>query len=109
LRIRRLQEGSELIGRTIGIAGEHLTGEQMATALGRALGAPVRYNVITPEAYRGLGFPGADDLGNMFQFYRDFADDVCAARNLGVSRSLNPALQTFSAWLDQNKGRIPLE
>jgi uncharacterized protein YbjT (DUF2867 family) len=103
------KEGSELIGRTIGIAGEHLTGEQMATALGRALGEPVRYNAITPEAYRGLGFPGADDLGNMFQFNRDFADDFCAARNLGVSRSLNPALQTFSAWLDQNKGRIPLE
>ncbi|HEY4645158.1 MAG TPA: NmrA/HSCARG family protein [Steroidobacteraceae bacterium] len=103
------KEGSELIGKTIGIAGEHLTGEQMANSLTRAFGEPVRYNAITPEAYRGLGFPGADDLGNMFQFYRDFADDFCRARNLGVSRSLNPALQTFTAWLDQNKGRIPLE
>jgi len=103
------KEGSELIGKTIGIAGEHLTGEQMANSLTRAFGEPVRYNAITPEAYRGLGFPGADDLGNMFQFNRDFADDFCSARNLGVSRSLNPALQTFTAWLDQNKGRIPLE
>jgi len=103
------KEGSELIGKTIGIAGEHLTGEQMANSLTRAFGEPVRYNAITPEAYRGLGFPGADDLGNMFQFNRDFADDFCRARNLGVSRSLNPALQTFTAWLDQNKERIPLE
>jgi len=103
------KEGAELIGKTIGIAGEHLTGEQMANSLGKALGEPVRYNAITPEAFRGLGFPGADDLGNMFQFNRDFADDFCRARNLGVSRSLNPALQNFGTWLAEHKGRIPLE
>jgi uncharacterized protein YbjT (DUF2867 family) len=103
------KEGAELIGRTIGIAGEHLSGEQMAAALSRALGEPVRYNAITPEAYRALGFPGADDLGNMFQFYRDFADDFCRARNLDVARSLNPSLQSFNAWLDHNKSRIPLD
>jgi uncharacterized protein YbjT (DUF2867 family) len=103
------KEGAELIGRTIGIAGEHLSGEQMASALTRALGEPVRYNAIAPEAYRALGFPGADDLGNMFQFNQEFADDFCRARNLGVSRSLNPELQSFSAWLDRNKDRIPLE
>ena len=56
---------------------------------------------MPPEVYRGFGFPGADDLGNMFQFNRDFETDFCAARNLDFSRSLNPALQTFDGWLAQ--------
>jgi hypothetical protein len=64
---------------------------------------------VPPEAYRKFGFPGAEDLGNMFQFNRDFADAFCAARSLEASRSLNPELQTFDQWLARNKGRIPLE
>jgi uncharacterized protein YbjT (DUF2867 family) len=104
-----LQRGREFIGRTVGIAGEHLTGAQMAAALTRALGQEVRYNSVPPEVYRGLGFPGAEDLGNMFQFKRDFEQVYCGARNLEVARSLNPALQTFETWLAKNKDRIPLE
>ncbi len=103
------KKGQDFIGKTIGIAGEHLTCAQIAAALAKALGQPVRYNEITPEVYRGLGFPGADDLGNMFQVYRDFETEVCGARNVDVSRSLNPELQTFEQWLAKNKGKIPLE
>ncbi len=103
------KKGRELIGKTVGIAGQHLTGAQMAAALSRALGQDVSYNDVTPEAYRGLGFPGAEDLGNMFQFKREFEQYYCGARNLQFARSLNPELQTFDQWLAQNKGRIPLE
>ena len=103
------KKGREYIGRTVGVAGEHLTATQMAAALTKALGQTVRYNAVTPEMYRGFGFAGAEDLGNMFQFNRDFEAVFCGARNLDVSRSLNPALQTFDQWLSRNKGRIPLE
>lgn len=103
------KRGRELIGKTVGIAGEFLTCTQMATALSRALGRPVRYNEITPAEYRSFGFPGADDLGNMFQVYRDFEKEVCGARNLDVARSLNPDLQTFEQWLGRNKGMLPLD
>ena len=103
------KKGRELIGKTIGIAGEQLTCAQMAAALTRALGREVRYHDVPPEVFRGFGFPGADDVGNMFQFYRDFAKVVNTARSPDVARSLNPALQTFDAWLAENKGRIPLE
>jgi uncharacterized protein YbjT (DUF2867 family) len=103
------KKGKDLIGKTVGIAGEHLTGAQMAASLAKALGQPVRYNEITPEVYRGFGFPGADDLGNMFQVDRDFEKEMCSARNLDVSRSLNPELQTFEQWLAKNKGKIPIE
>jgi uncharacterized protein YbjT (DUF2867 family) len=102
------KKGRDLIGKTVGIAGGQPTCAQMATALSKALGQPVRYNEITPAEYRAFGFPGADDLGNMFQVYRDFEKEVCDARNVDVSRSLNPELQTFEQWLGKNKDRIPL-
>jgi hypothetical protein len=80
----------------------------MAAALSRALDRPVRHNAVTPAVYRSFGFPGADDLGNMFQFYRDFEKEVRGARDPQVARWLNPALQTFAAWLERNASRIPL-
>jgi uncharacterized protein YbjT (DUF2867 family) len=98
----------DFVGKTVGIAGEHLTGAQMAAALTRALGQEVRYNDVPPDVFRSFGFPGADDVGNMFQFKRDFNTEYCAARDLAFSRSLNPELQTFAQWLDVNKDRIPL-
>lgn len=103
------KKGPELAGKKIGIAGDQLTGKEMASALTKALGQEVSYNEITPEVYRSFGFPGADDLGNMFQFYRDF-DEVCnTTRNLKVSRELNPELKSFDMWLAQNASSIPLD
>jgi uncharacterized protein YbjT (DUF2867 family) len=103
------KKGTSLVGKTVGIAGEHLTGAEMAAGLTKALGQPVRYNEVPPEVYRSFGFPGAEDLGNMFQFNRDFAAEFGAPRSVDASRDLNPELQTFAAWLERNKTRIPLE
>lgn len=101
--------GKKYIGSTVGIAGEHLTGGEMASALSNALGQEVRYNAVSFDAYRGFGFPGADDLGNMFQFKHDFQDDFCGPRDVKESRELNPSLHSFSGWLAENKDRIPTE
>jgi len=103
------RKGREFIGKRPGIAGEHLTGVQMATAFGRALGKQVSYKPLTPEQFRGLGFPGADDLGNMFQFYADYEVMFSGARGVESTRALNPALQTFDQWLAVNKDRIPID
>jgi uncharacterized protein YbjT (DUF2867 family) len=102
------QRGAELIGKTIAIAGEHLSGADMAGALTRELGEEVIHDAMAPEAYRKLGFPGADDLGNMFQFKRDFNEAFRRPRDPANARALNPALQTFGQWLSANKLRIPL-
>ena len=102
------EEGDELIGQTVGVAGGHLTGAQMAKSLSKALGQPVNYNAVTPAAFRAFGFPGAEDLGNMFQFNSEFEQDCCDARNISFTKSLNPELQTFDRWLTANKAKIPL-
>ncbi len=103
------RKGSEYINKTVAIAGEQLTGSEMAAALTKALSQPVTYNAIPFDVYRKLGFPGADDLGNMFQFKHDFQEVFCGPRDPKIARSLNPELQTFEQWLGQNAKRIPLD
>ena len=104
-----LKKGREFIGKRVGISGDQPTVAQIAAGFTKALGQEVRYNDVPADVYRSFGFPGSDELGNMFQFFRDFSDVFCAARNPEFARSLNPELQTFDAWLAQNKSRIPLE
>ncbi len=105
---RIFEEGDEWIGKTVGIAGGHLTGAQMAKSLTKSLGQEIRYNEVTPAEFRAFGFPGSDDLGNMFQFFRDFAQDCCDARSISETKKLNPELLTFDRWLAAKKSQIPL-
>jgi hypothetical protein len=102
------KRGRELIGKTVAIAGEHLSGKEMAEKMGKALDKEIAYNAVPADVYRSFGFPGADDLGNMFQFKRDFNEDYRAVRSIDFSRDLNPELQSFEAWLARHKDEIPL-
>jgi uncharacterized protein YbjT (DUF2867 family) len=98
--------GELYIGKTLGIAGEHLTGNQMAEGFSKIVGQEVGYNDVPADVYRSFGFPGADEMGNMFQFKRDFNEDYCNARDLGFARTLNPDLQSFDVWLELNKEKL---
>ena len=104
-----LKRGREFIGKTVGIAGEHLSGTELAATMTRVLGETVIYQDVPPEVYRGFDFPGADDMANMFQFKRDFNDYYRGARSVEFTRSVNPELQTFDQWLTRNASRIPIE
>jgi uncharacterized protein YbjT (DUF2867 family) len=100
---------NEYIGKTLGIAGEFVSGNEMAKGLSKALGINVVFNDVPPEIYRGFGFPGAEDMGNMFQFKRDFNQEYMANRNIQESRKINPELQDFSTWLNKYGSSIPFE
>jgi uncharacterized protein YbjT (DUF2867 family) len=100
--------GQTYIGKRVGIASEFLTMGQMSAQLSKALGVgPIRYDAVTADAYRGFGFPGADELGNMMQVYRDFEAEVTGARDPQLSRRLHPELLTFEQFLAKYKDRIP--
>ena len=103
------ERGPEYVGKTVGIAGEHLTGAEMAEQLTEALGEEVRYLAMSADDYRALGFPGADEMGNMFQFKRDFNELYVGERDLEECRRLHPQLLDFRSWLAQNANRIPLD
>ncbi|HKE85316.1 MAG TPA: NmrA/HSCARG family protein [Vicinamibacterales bacterium] len=99
--------GQQYIGKTVGIAGEFLTIDQMGQTLAKNLGlGSVKYNAVEPDVYRSWGFPGADEMGNMFQADRDFEKQMMANRNLDEARKLNPALQTFDQFVTANKSKI---
>ncbi len=100
------RRGTSMAGQPIGIAGAHLTGAQMASALSRAFGRECVYDAVPFEAFRRLGFPGADDLGNMFEMQHEYNDEFCAMRSVGNSRALNPRLQDFDSWLADNAAKI---
>ena len=99
--------GNEYIGKTVGITGENLTVAEMGEKLNKGLGlGPVTYNAVDADAYRGFGFPGADEMGNMFQVYRDFEKEVLGARSQELARKLAPSLLTFDQWLAKNKSAV---
>jgi uncharacterized protein YbjT (DUF2867 family) len=102
------EAGSRYIGESVFISGENLSGAELAAAFSKALGEEVVYNDVDPDVYRGFDFPGADEMGNMFQFKRDFESDYAGARDTAKVRALNPELQDFESWLKANKDRIPI-
>ena len=99
--------GQQYVGKTVGILGEALTIDEMGQKLAAGLGiSAVKYNAVEPDVYRSFGFPGADEMGNMFQADRDFAKQMLANRSLEETKKLNPQLQSFDQWLQTNKGAV---
>uniref|UniRef100_A0A8C4SLN6 NmrA-like family domain-containing protein 1 n=1 Tax=Erpetoichthys calabaricus TaxID=27687 RepID=A0A8C4SLN6_ERPCA len=92
-----LKNRSEYVGKDIGLSAERLTVQQYAEVLSRQLNRSVRAAEISPEEYEKLAFPGAQDLANMFRFYRTRPE-----RDLNVTRRLNPAVLGFEEWLSRN-------
>ena len=93
-------------GRDIGAAGRAFA--EHHGKLGQALGRTVTFQDVPFDVYRGLGFPGADDMGNMFEYQAMLGEAFLRARDPRLSRALNPAIQDFDAWLAGNANRIPL-
>jgi uncharacterized protein YbjT (DUF2867 family) len=99
--------GGQYIGKKVGIYGEALTIKEMGDKLSKGLGIPAPYyHAAEADEYRGYGFPGADEMGNMFQYYRDFDKEFFALRDVNTARALNPSLQTFDQFIAQNKDKI---
>lgn len=102
------RQGEAAIGQRVGIAGEHLTGAEMAKELARVLDEPVQHVSMPFADYAALGFPGADDLANMFHYKHDFNEAFCAARPVDRTRELHPGLMSFRQWLERNVQGLPV-
>jgi uncharacterized protein YbjT (DUF2867 family) len=96
------RRGASAIGQRVGIAGEHLSGAEMAAELSRVLGEPVQHVAMPFADYAALGFPGAEDLANMFHYKHDFNEAFRAARPVDQARALHPGLMSFRQWLERN-------
>ncbi|WP_433074600.1 NmrA/HSCARG family protein [Dactylosporangium sp. CA-052675] len=103
---RVLRQPSETIGATVPVVGEHLTGEQMAAALSAVLGEPVAYRPPTHDQFRSFGFPGADELGNMFQYYTEFPESYLGRRDLETARAFNPDRLSLTDFLAAHRAEL---
>lgn len=99
--------GARFVGQTIGIASEFLTIAEMGEKLSAGLGiGPIHYNNPTTDEYRAYGFPGADEMGNMLQIYRDFDVEFAAKRDPALARELNPEMMTYVQFVEKYKHRF---
>lgn len=86
----------------VGVSGDHLTGSQIATRLTEATGETFNYVKVEPDNYRQLGFPGCQDLANMFEFKCVHNGDFCHRRHLDQSKQYyNP--EVFRDWCEANR------
>jgi uncharacterized protein YbjT (DUF2867 family) len=94
-----LKRGDEFVGRTVGVAGEHLTGEEFAAAFSESYGEPVAYRPLTFDKFRAQDVPAAAEIGNQFQYYYLAEAEFTGLRDVALVRALDPQLQTFRSWL----------
>ncbi len=103
------ERGEPALGQRFGIAGGVLSGEEMAAAFTQALGSPVTFYDVPFDVYRAFDFPGADEMGNMFQFQAIHGEAFLDSRDVALARQLNPELQDFATWLAANSDHIPIQ
>lgn len=94
----------DYIGRTVGIVGDDRPPREYAEIMTRVLGRTVVYSHVPREVYASLGFPGAEELANMFEFYRRFVPSRRA--DLEESRALHPQIRQFEPWLIANREKF---
>lgn len=90
--------------KTVGIVGDDLPPKQYAELMTRVLGKKFVYNYVPREVFASYGFPGAEDLANMFEYNRLYIPNRKA--DMDQSRSLYPGMQTFEPWLKANKEKF---
>jgi uncharacterized protein YbjT (DUF2867 family) len=83
------------LGRTLAVASDRLTMKEVVATFTKVTGIPAVYEPITLDEYRGLGFPGATDMGNMFEFLQTYGCD----RDFDFIDQIHPHRLTFEQWL----------
>ena len=89
----------------VGVASEHLKISEMADIMTETLGEEVQYVNLPADVYRGLGFPGCEDLGNMFEFKDVHNEEFCNMRNMDTVRNLIEPIK-FRDWCLNNRNNL---
>lgn len=95
---------NEYIGKVIGGVSEDLKPAKYAEIMTNILGKSINYNFIPSEVFASFGFPGAEDLANMFTFNRLYI--LNRKREQKESKEMYPYLKGFEQWLGENKEKF---
>lgn len=98
------EQPERYIGKVVKLAGDEIPATEYAAAMSRATGKTINYAYVPRETFAALGFPGAEDLADMFEYYRlhipSRKDDVAACR------AVAPDLQSFDTWISKNSATL---
>lgn len=86
-------EKPELVGKRIGQASFYATGNELGDLFSKATGKTIKYNCVPWETFASFGFPGADELAQMFEFWIRSYDDFCGARSLVDQKEIIGAVE----------------
>ena len=78
----------ELVGKRIGQASFLATGAELAEILSKATGKRITYQCVPWEVFASFGFPGADELAQMFELWLRTYDKFCADRAIPPQEEL---------------------
>jgi uncharacterized protein YbjT (DUF2867 family) len=100
--------GPRFVGRTVSLAGAHVTGPELAELFTRVLGEKVAYRPMSNDQLRASGAPGIEEVANNWLFYAEAHDSFVNARDLDFLRTINPRLKPLEEWLREHRDEIPL-
>lgn len=98
-----LDNPNEFKSKILPVAGDILTGDQIASTLSKYL-APNKfmYGNVSLEKFASFKFPGVEDITNMFEYYQTGK----VVRDIENTKKLNKNVVTFAEWIDKNKEEI---
>lgn len=82
------------------IAGDHLKGAEIADIMSNHL-KPKKFTYanVSLESFKSFGFPGAEELANMFEYFQTGKMN----RDIAFTKKLNPTTLNFNDWMAKNK------
>jgi uncharacterized protein YbjT (DUF2867 family) len=98
------EQGEQYIGRVVGVVAEDRSCSEYAETMSEVFGEKVIYDYIPREIYASFGFPGAEELANMFECQRLYIPG--RQRDMEESYKLNPKMQNLETWLKRNKEKF---
>ena len=98
--------GSQYIGETISVAGDHVSGHELADKMTRAIGEKVSYQPLTWDQMRAFPFAGAIGVANAFQYFAEDEEGLLSRRNLARCRELDPQMEPLDTWLATHKSEL---
>lgn len=90
------------VGKEIPVVSELITVDDMCKKISDVLGVQVKYNPVPNEVFASFGFPGAEDLAEMFAFYRDGPID----RDPKTTLELFPEASNIETFAKNNKDSL---
>ena len=98
------EQPEKYIGKVVKPAGDELPPQTYAEVMSRVTGATIRYAYMPREAFAALGFPGAEDLADMFEYYRTLIPS--RRRDIETCREIAPDLQSLETWAKRNADKL---